>query len=187
MLLLRLSLLFFWGLGQNAVAQNNTWLIDSKNSTARFEVHLRLGIDSKAQTQAIQGEIQWLNEQQWQVRLQLPTEQLKFSGPAWMDRSAKSKDFLDSKQYPYIVFESSPQPRELLHKGGPLRGQLQLRGHNEEVQVQLNSRACERGAAECSLNVTGTVSRKKFGMNASRWTVKDNIDFNFAIRFASTP
>jgi polyisoprenoid-binding protein YceI len=163
------------------------WLIDSNRSSGLFEVHLRLGIDSRATSKAISGQVQWVNAEQWQVRLVLPVEPLKFSGPAWMDRAAKSKEFLHSKQYPEIVFESAPQPKTLLLSGGLLRGQLHMRGQTRDVQVQLASEGCELGAPQCLLNVTGTVSRKRFGMSASRWTVKDNIDLNFNIRFVPAP
>lgn len=163
------------------------WRIDAARSDTRFDIHLRFAPDSYARAKNLQGEVRWLDAQRWQVHLTLATEDLRFSGPAWVGRTAKSSAFLDAAQHPRILFESAPQPRILLEQGGRLRGLLTLRGQQREVVFDIQGRDCAQGATACALNVRGTVSREAFGMLGNRWAVKDNIDFRFQIRFAPSP
>jgi polyisoprenoid-binding protein YceI len=99
-----------------------------------------------------------------------------------MVRATRSDKFLDVERHPDIRFESETFARELLAKGGELRGKLRLRGRTRPVTFRVEPSGCKSPGRTCDIHVHGSVSRRDFGMNAQRVWVKDEVDFDFRVR-----
>ncbi len=110
-----------------------------------------------------------------------------FKGPQWLARMARSEAFLDAEKHPHIRFVSAPFHKTLLEKGGELQGQLFLRGLQQSVLFQIEKPTCPRPGYDCELIVNGSVKRRDFGMQAYRFSIKDNVDFEFRIRLLADP
>jgi polyisoprenoid-binding protein YceI len=157
-------------------------VIDAKKSSAEFTIHPRLPIPSQGRFESVSGALQALPEQQSRVEVQVDARKLSFKGPLWLGRMARSKEFLDAENHPYIQFVSQAFSRDLLEKGGELKGQLSLRGQTEAVSFHIEKPACTNPGYDCELVVNGTVKRRAFGMQAYRFSIKDEVDFEFRIR-----
>ena len=64
------------------------------------------------------------------------------------------------------------------------RGELTLRGQTRPVVFQVQRTQCATPGRGCPIAVTGKVSRHAFGMNAYRWSVRDQVEFEFRVRLA---
>ncbi len=125
--------------------------------------------------------------QKWKVEVQVDASKLSFKGPQWLARMARSKDFLDAEKHPNIQFISVPFNKTLLEKGGELQGQLFLRGLQKTVRFHIEKSTCVRPGYDCELIVNGSVMRRDFAMQAYRFSIKDNVDFEFRIRLLADP
>jgi polyisoprenoid-binding protein YceI len=157
-------------------------VIDTKRSSAEFNIHPRLPIPSQGRFESVNGALLALPEQQWRVEVQVDARKLSFKGPQWLGRMARSKEFLDAENHPHIQFVSQAFSRDLLEKGGELKGQLSLRGRTEAVSFKIEKSACSKPGYDCELLVNGTVKRRVFGMQAYRFSIRDEVDFEFRIR-----
>lgn len=157
-------------------------MIDSKRSSAEFSIHPRLPIPSQGRFESVSGALQALPEQQWRVEVQVDARKLSFKGPQWLGRMARSPEFLDAEKYPHIQFVSEAFSHVLLENGGELKGQLSLRGQTEAVSFHIEKPACAKPGYDCELLVNGSVKRRRFGMHAYRFSIRDEVDFEFRIR-----
>jgi polyisoprenoid-binding protein YceI len=179
------ALLLLVASGLNTIA--NAAVIDSGRSVASFTIHPRLPIPSQGRFESLNGALAALPNQQWKVEVQVDAGKLSFKGPQWLARMARSEAFLDAEKHPNIQFVSMPFHKDLLGKGGELRGQLFLRGQQQAVSFHIEKSACKRPGYDCDLVVNGSVMRRKFGMQDYRFSIKDNVDFEFRIRLLADP
>jgi polyisoprenoid-binding protein YceI len=170
-----------------ANAQTHAAIIDSSRSNASFNIHPRLPIPSVGSFESVSGALLAIPAQQWKVEVQVDARKLSFKGPQWLARMARSDAFLDAEKHPNIQFVSMPFNKELLQKGGELRGQLFLRGQQQTVSFYIEKSACKHPGHDCDLVVNGSVKRRDFGMQAYRFSIKDNVDFEFRIRLLADP
>jgi len=156
--------------------------IDSGNSSARIVVHLRIPMRAEGVLTGVNGNLQGSVASGWRVVVEVDGRSLRFEGPRWMDRITRSDSFLAVDRHPAIRFESGQFSDALLRAGGPLAGQLTLRGLTQPVSFKLLPSTCARMGRDCDIQVQGTISRHAFGMNAHRAIVKDDVDFHMRVR-----
>lgn len=162
-------------------------VIDSARSRASFTIHPRLPIPSHGRFESVSGFLKPTAKDLWNVEVQVDARKLGFKGPQWLARMARSEDFLDADKHPEIKFVSAPFSKTLLEQGGVLQGKLFLRGQQRSVGFFIEKSTCTNAGIGCDLVVNGSVLRKEFGMNAYRFSIKDNVDFEFRIRLLVEP
>lgn len=172
----------------NALSVNtHASVIDSSRSNASFTIHPRLPIPSQGRFESLSGALLVQSKQQWKVEVQVDARTLSFNGPQWLSKMAASEAFLDAGKHPYIKFVSTSFSQPLLLNGGELQGQLFLRGLQKPVSFHIEKSVCARPGHDCDLVVHGSVQRREFGMQAYRFSIKDNVDFEFHIRLLAEP
>jgi polyisoprenoid-binding protein YceI len=154
---------------------------DPGRSRASFRVHMRFLPSTGGQFTKVSGELQDERAKQ-RVVVAVDGRSLAFNGPDWMNHVTRSDAFLAVDRYPEISFRSEAFAPALLRAGGELRGQLQLRGVRRDVAFKLLPSTCAQPGRDCDIRVLGTISRRDFGMVSYRFTVKDNVDFDFRVR-----
>jgi polyisoprenoid-binding protein YceI len=154
---------------------------DPAASHASFKVRLRIMRPAVGHFLDVRGELQPDGARQ-RVAVDIDGRQLRFEGPAWMERATRSEAFLAVDAHPRIRFFSAPFAPALLRKGGELTGELTLRGRTRTVRFRVLPSACDTPGRGCEIAVEGRVSRQAFGMTAHRVSVRDGVDFQFRVR-----
>lgn len=170
------------GLVGMAMAAPTRESFDPARSSAGFAVKLRLSGDVPGQFGRIEGELEPEPDGRWRVQVRVDARDLELDGPGWMLRSTRSRNFLDVERHPEIRFTSEPFARDLLVGGGPLQGQLDLRGTGRPVTFTLARSSCRRPGHGCDIRVSGEVSRRSFGMTSQRMWLRDEVAFDFRVR-----
>lgn len=161
--------------------------IDAATSEARFVVDVRLPIKAEGRFAEVEGELKPRRDGQCEVHVRLRADTVDYSGPEWMAKLTRSPAFLDAENHPDVAFDSLAFPAGWLNAGGAIRGRLTLRGRERPVEFTLRPADCDTPGQACPIRVSGEVSRRDFGMQAYRFTVKDNVRFEFAIRLQAAP
>jgi polyisoprenoid-binding protein YceI len=156
--------------------------IDGASSEARFVVDVRLPIRAEGRFTELEGELKPRADGHCEVHVRLRADTVDYSGPAWMAKLTRSRAFLDAEAHPEVAFDSLAFPASWLNDGGAIDGRLRLRGRERPVEFTLRPAECDTPGQACAIRVSGEVSRRDFGMQAYRFTVKDNVRFEFAIR-----
>jgi polyisoprenoid-binding protein YceI len=156
--------------------------IDGERSEARFVVRMRLPLKTQGTIPKVSGEMVGDARSGWRVLVVADGKSLEVKGPKWMGRSTRSPEFLDVDAHPDIRFQSDTFSDEILHEGGPVRGQLTLRGLTRPVSLSLLPSACVHPGRDCDLQVNGTINRKDFGMTAYPVTVRDDVELRMRVR-----
>jgi polyisoprenoid-binding protein YceI len=155
---------------------------DPDASAAGITVDLRVAGKVDGRFGTIEGELQPVDDERWQVQVRIDARDLTLDGPAWMLRSTRSSRFLDVERHPQIVFVSLPFKRALLSSGGELAGDLELRGKRKRVAFRIEKAECAAPGRDCPIHVRGSVSRRGFGMTAQRLWLRDAVGFDFRVR-----
>lgn len=161
--------------------------IDPARSDARFVVDVRLPMRAEGRFTELAGELSPAADGACEVRVRLRTDTVAYEGPDWMAGLTRSPAFLDAVAHPDAAFESQPFPAAWLNEGGAIRGRLRLRGRERPVEFTLRPAECPTPGQACDIRVHGVVSRRDFGMQAYRFTVKDAVRFEFSIRVEDAP
>ena len=160
--------------------------VDPATSSARFIVDVRLPIRAEGRFTEIEGELKPRPDGQCEVHVRVRADTVEYDGPEWMANLTRSPAFLDAEAHPDVGFDSQAFPVAWLNTGGSLRGTLRLRGRERPVEFALQAAECATPGTGCPLRVRGEVSRRDFGMQAYRFTVKDAVRFEFAIQLEPT-
>ena len=173
-----------WSMAHQARGQatDTAIAIDAGQSSARFVVHTRISMRAEGSMPQVSGELVGTPTGGWQVLVYVDGRGLLFDGPRWMERITRSDAFLAVDRHPGIHFHSGKFADAALRDGGPLDGELTLRGKTLPVSFQLLPSTCARPGRDCDIQVQGTISRHAFGMNAYRTLVKDDVDFDIRVR-----
>jgi polyisoprenoid-binding protein YceI len=155
---------------------------DPAASHADITVDLRVAGRVGGRFGKIAGELRPADGERWRVHARIDARSLKLDGPGWMQRSMRSPKFLDVENHPRIDFESVSFDRALLRTGGALAGDLTLRGRRGRVGFRIAPSTCDAPGRDCPIRVTGTVSRRAFGMSAQRLWLRDAVGFDFKVR-----
>jgi len=153
-----------------------------ERSAASFGVKPRLSGDVPGRFQHTDGDLEPEPDGRRRVQVRVDASDLELDGPAWMLRNTRSKSFLDVENHPEIRFTSEPFDRALLASGGPLKGQLDLRGRSRAVTFTLAPSTCKRPGHGCDLRVLGVISRRTFGMTSQRMWLRDDVAFDIRVR-----
>lgn len=156
-------------------------------SVARFIVDVRLPIRAEGRFTEVEGELRQQPDGLCEVHVRLRADTVAYDGPDWMARLTRSPAFLDAEMHPEVSFVSQAFPAEWLNVGGAVRGRLRLRGRERPVEFSLRPAECDTHGVACPIRVRGEVSRRDFGMQAYRFTVKDAVRFEFDIRLEPAP
>jgi polyisoprenoid-binding protein YceI len=177
-------LIVAWSMAHQARGQatDTAIAIDAGQSSARFVVHTRISIRAEGRMPQVSGELLGTPAGGWQVLVYVDGRGLQFDGPRWMERITRSDAFLAVDRHPEIHFHSEKFADAALRDGGPLHGELTLRGQKRPVSFELLPSTCARPGLDCDIQVHGAISRHAFGMNAYRTLVKDDVDFNIRVR-----
>lgn len=154
----------------------------SPESRARFVVDVRLPIQAEGRFTEVDGDLRPAPGGGCEVHVRLRADTVAYDGPEWMARLTRSPAFLDAEVHPEVAFDAAPFPAAWLNDGGRLQGRLRLRGRERPVEFTLRPAECASPGQACDIRVSGVVSRRDFGMQAYRFTVKDDVRFEFAIR-----
>lgn len=157
---------------------------DAEASQAVFEVKLRLPIRSEGRFGRVEGELRALPEQRLAVDVRLPARELAMGGPPWVQSVTHSAQFLDSAKYPDIVFHSQPFSPQVLVSGGDIHGRLSIRDTVREVVFTVLPTTCRQPGVACPIAASGTLNRHDFGMDAYRWSLREEVRFRFQLKFA---
>ena len=130
----------------------------------------------------IAGELKPRPDGQCEVHVRVRADTVAYDGPEWMAKLTRSPAFLDAKAHPDVGFDSHAFPAHWLNAGGSLRGTLRLRGRERPVEFALQAAECPAPGIGCAIRVRGEVSRRDFGMQAYRFTVRDAVRFEFSIQ-----
>lgn len=163
-------------------AQDPPLAIDGRHSSARFVVHMRIRMRAEGVLNKVSGELRGSPAKGWRVLVRIDGRSLRFDGAPWMDRITRSDSFLAVDRYPDIRFTSGHFTDHALHAGGPVQGQLTLRGLTQPVSLLLLPSTCARVGRDCDIQVQGTISRHAFGMNTHRAIVLDGVDLHMRVR-----
>lgn len=156
--------------------------IDPAASEARFVVDIRLPIKAEGRFARVEGQLTPQPGGRCEVHVRLRADTVDYSGPEWMAKLTRSPAFLDAETHPEVAFDSLAFPVARLNEGGAVDGRLRLRGRERPVEFTLRPAECDTPGRACAIRVSGAVSRRDFGMQAYRFTVKDAVRFEFAIR-----
>lgn len=167
---------------QDQAGTGMTLVIDDARSTAHFAVHMRTRMRNEGRFPGVTGTLAGSPDQGWRVNVRVDGRSLRFEGPRWMERVTRSDSFLAVDRHPAIGFDSALFTDRALREGGPLGGDLTLRGVVRPVSFQLLPSTCAQPGRGCDIQVQGTISRHAFGMNAYRALVKDDVDFRISVR-----
>ena len=177
-----LFLLLGGAMAARASAENTVMSIDGRHSSARISVHMRIPMRAEGRMSPVTGELRGNASLGWRVLVKADGRSLHFEGAAWIERVSRSDAFLAVERYPAIQFESQQFTDAVLHKGGPLRGRLTLRGVTHPVGFELTAASCARVGRDCPIQVQGSISRREFGMTSHRATVRDDVDLRIRVR-----
>jgi len=169
-------------LAGHALAAEPAPRIDPQASEATIEVDLRIGGRVQGRFGALEGQLERLPDGRLQVGVRLDTRTLVLDGPGWMARSMRSAKFLDVDRHPWVHFRSEPFEPALVRDGGAMIGTLQLRGVARRVAFGVAPAGCDAPGHGCPIHVSGTVSRRDFGMDAYRAWLYDPVGFDFRVR-----
>ncbi len=155
---------------------------DGRRSSAVFGVSLRMRGLVQGHIPGVAGQLAGSRAAGWQVQARLDAQGLHFDGPHWMERTTRSSSFLAVDRYPSIRFDSDRFDDALLRSGGPLHGELTLRGLRRPVSFVLLPSSCARPGTDCDIRVQGSLSRREFGMTAYRMLADDTVELGLRVR-----
>jgi polyisoprenoid-binding protein YceI len=158
------------------------WTIDDARSQAQFRIRLLGIVPMSGEFLRPRGTIAFdADGGDARVDASLPSAELRMANPAHADW-ARSAEFFDAARHPEIHFRSRPIPQRVLREGGPIDGELTLRGVTRAVGLKVERGGCDPARArECEIEVYGQVRRSDFGMAARRATVGDWVSLRLRI------
>ena len=165
-----------------AVRKSTTWTIDGARSQAQFRIRLLGIVPMSGEFLDPRGEIAFdARDGDARVDAWLSSAELRMDNPAHADW-ARSAEFFDARNHPGIHFRSRPIPQRVLRDGGPIDGELTLRGVTRDVGLKVERGGCDPDrATTCEIEVYGQVRRSDFGMAARRATVGDWVSLRLRI------
>lgn len=122
----------------------------------------------------------------WYAELEIDARALQMGGAGILTWT-QGPEFFDVEQHPVIRFSSRAIEARRRREGGPVQGELSVRGHSRSVVLDLAPSACARPGIECPVQVSGAISRSAFGMSSRRLTLADTVHLWLAVRLLEMP
>lgn len=165
------------------VAKSQLLLIDEPASSVSFSIGVLWLMRRHGQFHGMQGEVQIEADGGARIEVRIPAASASMKDPDHL-ALLRSPDYFDVLEHPWIVFRSdrftlSPAPR-----AQAIRGRLQLRGVEREVEFSVRPEHCDlvAGAEPCRLQVSGQIRRSRFGMVANRRTLADHVHLEMEVQ-----
>ena len=157
---------------------------DRSDSRIGFELQTRWGQRLQGIFPDYDGEVETLADGRHRVRMTLRTASVEIVDHPNYTGFSRSDAFFDAARYPEIRFVSDPYPVALLHSGGTLQGVLEMHGvrRRQAFVIAPPPAGCARPAHDCDLQVTGSVRRGDYGLDAWQIAVRDRVRFVLRVR-----
>ncbi|HLM53673.1 MAG TPA: YceI family protein [Pseudoxanthomonas sp.] len=157
---------------------------DQASSRFGFELRTRWGATLGGHFPRHEGSLEYLADGRQRVRLRMLTRYVEIEGSKRYTELTRSARFFDAERYPTVNFVSEPYDESLLKNGGPLAGNLTIRGITRSKTLTVAPSACGRPAHDCDVVATGAVRRSDYGMDAWTLAVSDRVVFVLRARLA---
>lgn len=150
---------------------------DPAHSRFGFELRTRWGMKLEGLFPRHEGEVKQLPDGRLQVRLRMSTRDVQIEGHPRYTEWTRSSKFFDAERYPAVVFVSQPYSEDMLHKGGPLAGEISIRGITRDETLTVAPSTCARPGRDCDVVATGAVRRSDYDMDDWQMAVSDRVVF----------
>ncbi len=151
--------------------------LDPALSRLGFELSTRWGSKLEGVFPRYEGEVKHLADGRQQVHLRMFTRYVEIEGHPRYTEWTRGVRFFESDRYPVVAFVSRPYSEELLRQGGPLLGELTIRGITRPETLTVAPSTCARPARDCDVVATGAVRRSDYDMNNWKMAVNDRVVF----------
>lgn len=155
--------------------------IDSAASRIDFAIRLLLVRRLEGRFPSFAGEVE-LDPESGTARIEVRID----AREVMMERAshaewARSPEFFDANNHPEIRFVAFGVPLQRFEDGGEIRGLLSLRGHSQEVTLEVLPSDCPEPGSDCPVRVEGALERSRFGMDARRVVLGEQVELTFEI------
>ncbi|WP_454832795.1 YceI family protein [Pseudoxanthomonas wuyuanensis] len=150
---------------------------DTTHTRLGFELRTRWGQKLEGVFPRYEGEVRVLPDGSQQVLLRMFTSDVEIIGHPRYTEWARSSKFFESERYPLVMFVSKPYDGELLRQGGPLHGNLMIRGISRPETLTVAPSTCARPAWDCDVVATGAVRRSDYDMDDWKLAVNERVVF----------
>lgn len=150
---------------------------DPALSRLGFELSTRWGMKLKGVFPQYEGEVTRLADGRHRVHLRMFTRSVEIEGHPRYTEWTRSARFFEADRYPVVEFVSRPYHEELLRTGGPLAGELSIRGITRPETLTVAPSTCARPALDCDVVATGAVRRSDYDMDDWMMAVNDRVVF----------
>lgn len=158
---------------------------DPARSRFGFEMRTRWGYLLEGLFPRYEGEVKTLPDGRHQVHLRMSTQHVEIVGHPRYTEWTRSSKFFDAARYPTVVFVSKPYDPALLRTGGPLVGDLTIRGITRARTLDVAPSSCARPAVDCDVVASGAVRRSDYDMADWQMALSDRVVF--VLRARLTP
>ena len=156
--------------------------IDPASSTIGFMLKTRWGQTLHGRFPRYEGEIATLADGRHQVRLRLSTRDIEILGNPTYTRLTRGPGFFDAERYRSVIFVSDPYAAALMRSGGPLAGELTIRGRQQREVFTLSPATCEQPAVDCDVVATGSIRRDDYGVDRWGFALSHRVRFSLRVR-----
>lgn len=150
---------------------------DPALSRLGFELTTRWGTKLSGVFRKYEGDVRRLADGRHQVQLRMFTRSVEIEGHPRYSEWTRGPRFFESDRYPVVAFVSRPYPEELLRRGGPLLGELSIRGVTRPETLTVAPSTCARPARDCDVVASGAVRRSDYDMDNWKMAVNDRVVF----------
>lgn len=163
--------------GARAGVESGELRFDMQRSNFGFELSTRWGQKLIGRFPRFDGKVVALGDGRQQVQLRMYTRDVEIVGHPRYSEWARGERFFGAEAWPAVVFVSRPYDPETIKRGGPLAGELNIRGIARPETLVVQPAACERAGLDCDVVVTGAVRRSDYDMGAFGLAVNDRVVF----------
>lgn len=156
--------------------------VDRSASRIGFTIKTRWGQTLNGRFVQPSGGVEVLADGRHQVRLRMPTSTVEVDGDPTYTRLTRGPAFFDAARYGDVQFVSDPYPANLPVSGGPLSGELTIRGHRQREVFNVHPAACEHPGVGCDVVAEGSVSRRDYGVDRWSFALSDRVRFTLHVR-----
>lgn len=156
--------------------------VDAAASQIGFTLKTRWGQTLQGVFPRYEGEIATLADGRHQVRLRLSTRAVEIIGNPGYTRLTRGPGFFDAERYASVVFVSDAYPAELMRSGGPLAGELTIRGRQQREVFTLRPAECTRPAVDCDVVAAGSIRRGDYGVDRWSFALSELVRFSLRVR-----
>ena len=160
---------------------------DPERSNFGFQLSTRWGQKLVGRFPRFDGRVLTLADGRHQVELRMYTRDVEILDHPRYSRWARGDNFFGAEAWPAVVFVSRPYDPAILRNGGPLAGELNIRGIARAETLEVQPAACARAGLDCDIVATGAVLRSDYDMGAFGLAINDRVVFVLRSRLREAP